>query len=524
MTDANLRVSMALDEISWANRVLLLSLAGIFFLTLYPFRFVDQHSARFLFPFCLDGWGKGMYPLDIFLNILLFVPFGFGLAEKLRERGRSKVAAFVIVYAAGALLSYAVELMQMYVPMRDSGWGDVITNSSGAAIGALMFESRLGSGLIAWFGASERAIEKVLNFTKVGVLVSLYISFWCVLARPLQKQTKLSDWTPDSFLAVGDSTSLRPATGWKGRILELDLWNQAVPADLARKITSDPAGENTSLNSIAEYRFSGAAPFQDDRHFLPSLGWTSATPPAESSSGAALDGKSWLISAGAVPALIRSIGTTGQFALRLVCQPAGSGDADGHILSLSSPSGAANLELRQHGSALEFWFRNSFSARRQRMSWIVPRFFVPSQIRNLLFSFDGSRLSLYVDGHNYGHSYELGPGVALARYIRRVKAVELAGYNYIFYAIIFFPIGCLLGFAWRRSSTGWVGRLPFILAGFLLPAFVLEWVLVDAAGRSMSLQNIWLAALLALAGSLWMNADRSFTRSLRHRQEPIPVK
>lgn len=524
MTDANLRVSTAPTEISWANRILLLSLAGIFFLTLYPFRFVDQQSARFLFPFCLDGWGKGIDPLDMFLNILLFIPFGFGLAERLRERGRSKVAAFVIVYAVGALLSYAVELLQIYIPMRDSGWGDIITNSSGAAIGALMFESRLGSGLTAWFNARERAIEASLNVTKVGVLVFLYISCWCVLARRLQKQTKLADWTQDSFLAVGDSTSLRPAVGWKGRVLELDLWNHSVPAELARKITSQPAGDSASPNSMAEYRFSGVAPFQDDRHFLPSLRWASETPLTESSRGATLDGTSWLISAGPVPALVRSVETTGQFALRLVCQPAGSDDAYGPILSLSSPSGAANLELWQFRSALAFWFRNPFSMRRRRMSWIVPRFFIPNQMRNLLLSFDGSRLSLYVDGHDYGHPYELGPGVALARYIRNVKAVELSGYDYIFYAIVFFPIGCLLGFAWRRFRAEWLSRIIFMLVGFLLPAVVLEWVLIDAAGRSISFPNIWFAASLALAGSLWLNADRGFIRSLRRRQESVPAR
>jgi len=524
MTDANLRLSTAPAESSWANRVLLLSVAGIFFLTLYPFHFINEHSVRFLFPFCLNGWGKGIHALDIFLNILLFIPFGFGLAEKLRERGKSKVAAFVMVYAVGALLSYAVEVMQIYIPLRDSGWGDVITNSSGAAIGALLFESRLGDGLIAWFSGRERAIDAGLNATKVGVLVFLYITVCCMLSKPLQKQTKLADWTPDSFLAVGDSTSLRAAAGWKGRVLELDIWNHAVPAGLARKLTSQPAADSASPDSMAAYRFSGAAPFRDNRHFLPSLAWASETAPARSSRGATLDGKSWLISAGPVPALVRSVEATGQFALRLVCQPDGSGDADGHILSLSSPSGAANLELRQDGSALAFWFRNPFSMRRRRMSWIVPQVFAPNQMRNLLFSFDGSKLSLYVDGHDYGYPYELGPGVALARYIRHVKAVELAGYDYIFYAIIFFPIGCLLGFAWRKFSAGWRVRLTFMLAAFLLPAVVLEWVLVDVAGRSMSLQNIWLSVLLALAGSLWMNADRGFTGALRRRQEAVPAR
>src|SRR6202050_5744838 len=89
-----------------SNRILILATAGILFLTLYPFRF-DFHivsptgsSALFL--------GRSFKPagfLDAFLNVLLFVPFGFGLAEKLRERKISRGAAIFMGFAAGASVS-----------------------------------------------------------------------------------------------------------------------------------------------------------------------------------------------------------------------------------------------------------------------------------------------------------------------------------------------------------------------------------------------------------------------------------
>lgn len=520
MNDANLQVSREPAQASWSNRVLLLSLAGIFFLTLYPFRFMPQESARFLFPFSLNGWGKGINLLDIFLNILLFVPFGFGLAEKLRERGRSKLSTFVVVYAAGALLSYSVEFMQIYIPLRDSGWGDVITNSSGAAIGCLFCEWA-GAGIIDWFSARERYLDASLNFRAIGLLVGMYVGLWCMLAGPLQRQTKLTHWTSDSFLAVGDSASLRPPPAWKGRIQELEIWSHAVPGKLARKITSELPEDRPSPHSVVSYRFSGAGPFHDSRHFLPDLAWASQTPSSAFADGAVFDGRSWLISDGPVPALIRSVESTGEFALRIVCEPAESNVYDARILSLASPSGAVNLELRQAGSQLIFWFQNPYSRRRARMSWIVPRVFAPNKMRDLLLSFNGYKLSLFVDGREYGYPYELGPGVALAKYIRRIKAVELKSYSYMFYAIVFFPVGCLLGFAWRKSNASWRARIAFLVCGFFLPAIVLEWVLVDAGGRSISFQNVWFCALLAFAASLWINADRGFSHSLRGRQEPV---
>jgi len=508
---------------SWSNRVLLLSLAGIFFLTLYPFRLVHVESARFLFPFSLNGWGKGMGAVDIFLNVLLFIPFGFGFAEELREHGRSKLATFWAVYAAGAVLSYGVEFAQIYIPLRDSGWGDVITNSSGAAFGFLLYEWA-GKGIIAWFTARERALDDWLTLGKIGVLVGLYVGIWCVVGGPLQKQTRLSHWTSDSFLAVGDSASLRPPPAWNGRVLALELWNYGVPDKLAQKITSQPLGAVTVGNPTVAYRFSGAAPFRDSRDFLPSLAWASQTPSSPISDGATLDGDSWLISDGPVPTLVKSVESTGQFAIHVICEPRDSNVQDARIVSLSSPSGAVDMELRQTGSELIFWFQNPFSMRRARMSWIVPRVFAPQQMRNLMLSFNGYKLSLFVDGHGYGYPYELGPGVSLARYIRRVKAVELPGYRYIFYAIIFFPVGCLLGFAWRKRTASWRGKLCFLACGFFLPAVVFEWVLADAAGRGLSFRNIWLSMLIALVTSLWMNADRDFRRSRRNQPEEVSAR
>jgi hypothetical protein len=525
MADASSHPRLAHDQSSWSNRVLLLSLAGIFFLTLYPFRFEHQQSARFLFPLSLNGWGKGIDALDVFLNVLLFIPFGFGLAEKLRERGKSKAGTLITVYICGALVSYLVELLQIYIPGRDSGWIDVATNSSGALIGAWFFEAA-GAAIIAWFAARERALDSWLTLPRIGVLVSLYIGFWCVVVKPLQKQVNLSTWTPDSFLAIGDSASLNPGPAWMGRIFELDVWDRAIPANLARKLTSEDSAATQAFGSLSAYRFSGKAPVDDEQHFLPSLDWASRSTSSASATagGTALNGHSWLISAGPVPTLVSSIQGSGQFGLRLVCQPAEIKGVDARIVSIASPSGAVNLEVKQYNSALAFWFRNRLSMRRSRMTWFVPHVFESNAPRNLLLSFDGAAVSLYINGRDSGYSYDFGPGIALAHYIRNVKSTELTGYGYVLYAIIFAPAGCLLGFAWRRFDVRLIWRLIFLVAGFFLPALAIEWVLADAVGRSISLQHICFSAALAFAGCLWLNADRSFSGALRHECETASVR
>jgi hypothetical protein len=116
-------------------------------------------------------------------------------------------------------------------------------------------------------------------------------------------------------------------------------------------------------------------------------------------------------------------------------------------------------------------------------------------------------LSLYVDGKKVRRGYQLGPGVALARFVRRIKANESEGYQYIFYTLVFFPVGCIVGFAWRKVAARPIAQSLLVALGVLLPSVLYEILLVQWGGQAMSLGNIALWVLIALAGSLWINAD-----------------
>jgi hypothetical protein len=70
---------------------------------------------------------------DAVLNVLLFIPFGFGL----RLRGTSRWRAWAVTIAVTA----TVELLQIYIPGRDSTLGDVIMNSIGGITGILLCDS-----------------------------------------------------------------------------------------------------------------------------------------------------------------------------------------------------------------------------------------------------------------------------------------------------------------------------------------------------------------------------------------------
>ena len=483
------------EDSGWSTRILLLSLAGIIFLTLYPFRFdLSRHLLANRFSFLLEGWGKESGSFDIFLNVLLFVPFGFGLAGKFREQGKSRLATLGLALAAGVLLSYTIESIQSYIPSRDSGWEDILTNSSGSVAGCLLL-ILCGAPILRFLSACEAALDSFLTLRRAAVILFLYFALWIAISVPLQKDARLTNWDPAFLLVVGNGAPGHPASARTENISQLAIWDRALPPALAETLTSPNPGDVSAPNPLASYDFSSSPPFEDKQRFLPDLSWTSQASTS-------------LVSRIPVSGLVDNIQRTRQFSVQFTCSPDAVEGVDAQILAISNPRGSVDLEIRQKGASLIIWFRNPLTANRGAMAWPTPTVFAPHQPRDILFSYDGSDLSLYINGKEQRRIYRLGPGTRLAEFFRRSKTVELKGYQYIFYSLVFFPAGCLVGLADRKMIGQPMRRALLALFGVLLPALLLEIVLVRVSGRPISLEYVALSVLLALAGSLWMNAGR----------------
>lgn len=80
-----------------------------------------------------------MYATDVLMNVAGFVPLGLiGCAYSSWVRRRWKAILFTTV--ACGILSLTIEVLQYYIPRRGSGMTDVVTNTFGAAIGALLLQ------------------------------------------------------------------------------------------------------------------------------------------------------------------------------------------------------------------------------------------------------------------------------------------------------------------------------------------------------------------------------------------------
>lgn len=104
---------------------------------------VIQRSYSILYPpFLTPAWQEfaltRWYFEDLAINIVGFFPPGFLICATLYRLhgGKRSVALATVV---GFLLSLTIEVLQAYIPMRNSGTTDLITNTLGAATGAAFY-------------------------------------------------------------------------------------------------------------------------------------------------------------------------------------------------------------------------------------------------------------------------------------------------------------------------------------------------------------------------------------------------
>jgi len=108
---------------------LLIVVALMVYATLYPFHFASDHSI------ILEWNGpdnRGQW-LDVVLNLYFFMPLGILCGILFHSK-----SGFLFAFFGAFSLSMAVEILQAYIPGRNSSLRDVFLNSVGAYLGMLL--------------------------------------------------------------------------------------------------------------------------------------------------------------------------------------------------------------------------------------------------------------------------------------------------------------------------------------------------------------------------------------------------
>ena len=85
-------------------------------------------------------WGHMDYT-DFFLNTLLFLPFGFLLRLLLEKYTKRYYLSFFITIITGLFLTITIETLQSFLPIRYTSIIDVLSNTLGTIIGAMIIAS-----------------------------------------------------------------------------------------------------------------------------------------------------------------------------------------------------------------------------------------------------------------------------------------------------------------------------------------------------------------------------------------------
>lgn len=82
-----------------------------------------------------DPWDFG----DIAINLLLFIPLGFGLAAMTQASGVPPFKAIPLILLFSVVLSGCVEILQCWLPTREPSFIDVATNSTSSILGVFLY-------------------------------------------------------------------------------------------------------------------------------------------------------------------------------------------------------------------------------------------------------------------------------------------------------------------------------------------------------------------------------------------------
>lgn len=135
-----------------------------------PRRFFVLHP-RFLSAPLHDFSLSWSYWSDVFINIAGLIPFGFLFAAYF-STVRTIKYPFATTVLLGFLTSLTIEVFQAYLPTRDSGMNDLVTNSFGSMLGVLLFRSTLVQALVNKIAILERLWgSKGRGSIEVGTLI-----------------------------------------------------------------------------------------------------------------------------------------------------------------------------------------------------------------------------------------------------------------------------------------------------------------------------------------------------------------
>ena len=435
--------------------IVALYVGSILILTLHPYvssPYSSQRLAQFLASFLSVPLSLKLITTDFVSNILLFVPLGVLLYHCFGSSRQVPAMTILIAGLAGGMLSFIVELLQMFFG-RNASASDIYANTLGTICGA--FLSALWPYPIR--NLSDRYWNQLASSRTLLVLVLFYCGVPFILSA-LQFFDPFRIWNSGFTLQIGNEATLdRP---WLGKIYFVAIYNRAISTDeLVKRFERGHIGvaSNTRMDGlIGLYAFNEAR--GDIVHDV-------------SGFGQALDlvisprsHVRWLDSSNGIevlkPVIIRSdkpgskfvdaIRATDEFSIEVWMTPKDTiqrGPA--RIVSLSSNTGS-NFTLGQEKSDLHFRVRTPITGPNGfPLSLMTTRAFLTPEPFHVVATYKGGSQKIYANGVEQSEPLDLTTNGIVG--LGAPKTLI----GYIAYSLLYFaPVSFFCaGFFLRRTQT-----------------------------------------------------------------------
>lgn len=487
----------------------------ILFATLmwFDFRFRPLSVGRYFGGFLLF---PSSY-LDFPANIILFMPFGFGLTSLLDQARLSKRATFLSVLLAGFLLTWLVESLQYYLPGRTPNVSDIVSNTLGTLVG------------LACYRVWQDRTNFWLTVSKPHYLLlslAVYLLLMSSLGTLIRERARLDNWPLNFPLMIGNERTANRS--WQGSVSELAVFDRVLPkADIEASLNS--LSLNGGLHSSAGESLVAYYPLQDPIALAdhtgnnPDLLWKGGGEARSEDGMLQFDDRRWLISQWGVRYLAERLAASSQFTLMSSVATADfEQEGPARIISISAGPFYRNLTLGQEGQSLIVRVRTLQAGLNGTLPELkIPNFFVDQEPHIVVVTYDGLVLSVYVDDTETVHKLNLIPGAAFfslfyGPFVRTVtmSTTLIAAQMILFYLLLFIPVGIILKLAVTRVR-GRLLQIFLFLVGIWLPALLLEAALTARIGYELRPANVFLAsAVIAVTYALLTPAARKHLRSL----------
>ncbi len=402
----------------WFGLIALGALALNLWLRLTPFDFVWNSRVP---------WERlSLAPLtlrDVPLNVLLFVPLGFGLAglKSVHRLHRSHRLGNGICEICGLLLflSIILEAAQLFLPARAPSLADVVANGLGALLGAGLYR--------AWAMGIGRALRRYVTPRNLMIGLGLYIVGAALLTGCLYRSVRLSNWDTSFPLVVGNEAVGRRQ--WSGRIEWMSFsWR-----------------DDDSLNMRGEYQFDGQAPFEFSSppgETLPPLAWREGPTSVQEGQGVTIGPGEWLATQAPFNTFSAGARDVDRFSITVsaaTADPTQRGPA--RIVSISADAERRNVTLGQEKDALIIRLRTPAGGENgQKPELLVPGVFGDERKRLITVTYDAPMLWVTVDEEEYALSLAPGavffPGFANENRWPVVMGGNPRRYDYAYGAIV----------------------------------------------------------------------------------------